>query len=94
MPKALFVMAYCLRHRDGASPVYSFSDWLQRLRVAHACRLLADSPYQLAEIAEISGIRDQSRMTVLFHRYLNMTPREYRISSRRKHAGEKECARE
>ena len=73
---------------------YSFSDWLQRLRVAHACRLLADSPYQIAEIAEISGIRDQSRMTVLFHRYLNMTPREYRISSRRNHAGEKESGRE
>ncbi len=69
---------------------YTFSDWLQRLRVARACRLLTDSPYQLAEIAEISGIRDQSRMTVLFHRYLKITPREYRISSRRNnHAGGK-----
>lgn len=67
---------------------YAFSDWLQRLRIASACRLLEESPYKLAEIAEISGIRDQSRMIVLFHRYLNTTPRKYRISFRRKNAGE------
>ena len=65
---------------------YSFSDWLQRLRVARACRLLEESPYKLAEIAEISGIRDQSRMTVLFRRYLNTTPGEYRASSLRENA--------
>ena len=65
---------------------YSFSDWLQRLRVARACRLLEESPYKLAEIAEIAGIRDQSRMTVLFRRYLNTTPGEYRASSRRENA--------
>ena len=57
---------------------YSFSDWLQRLRVAAACRLLEGSPYKLAEIAEISGIRDQSRMTYLFRRYLNTTPGKWR----------------
>ena len=65
---------------------YSFSDWLQRLRVARACRLLEESPYKLAEIAEIAGIRDQSRMTVLFRRYLNTTPGEYRASSLRENA--------
>lgn len=65
---------------------YSFSDWLQRLRVARAWRLLEESPYKLAEIAEISGIRDQSRMTVLFRRYLNTTPGEYRASSLRENA--------
>ena len=57
---------------------YSFSDWLQRLRVAAACRLLEETPYKLAEIAEISGIHDQSRMTHLFRRYLNTTPGKWR----------------
>lgn len=61
---------------------YRFSDWLQRLRVAAACRLLEETPYKLAEIAEISGIHDQSRMTHLFRRYLNTTPGAYRLAKR------------
>lgn len=61
---------------------YTFSDWLQRLRIAQACRLLETSPYKLAEIAEIAGIHDQSRMTVLFRRYLNTTPGAYRSTRR------------
>lgn len=62
---------------------YAFSDWLQRLRVAAACRMLDESTYKLAEIAEISGIRDQSRMTRLFRRYLETTPGAYRAARKR-----------
>lgn len=57
---------------------YSFSDFLQRMRVEHARRLVEGSDLSLDEIARCSGINSQSRMGVLFHRYLNTSPRELR----------------
>ena len=57
---------------------YSFSDFLQRLRVEHARRLVEGSDLPLGDIARRSGIASQSRMGVLFHRYLNTSPRELR----------------
>lgn len=57
---------------------YSFSDFLQRIRVEHARRLVEGSDLPLGEVAERSGIGSQSRMGVLFHRYLGAAPRELR----------------
>ena len=57
---------------------YSFSDFLQRLRVEHARRLVEGSDLTFGDIARRSGITSQSRMGVLFHRYLNTSPRELR----------------
>lgn len=57
---------------------YSFSDFLQRIRVEHARRLVEGSDLPLSEIAERSGINSQSRMGVLFHRYLGNSPRKQR----------------
>ena len=57
---------------------YSFSDFLQRMRVEHARRLVEGSDLSLEEIARCSGINSQSRMGVLFRRYLNTSPRELR----------------
>lgn len=57
---------------------YSFSDYLQRLRIEHARRLVEGSDLPFGEIARRSGIPSQSRMGVLFHRYLNVSPRELR----------------
>lgn len=57
---------------------YSFSDFMQRLRVEYARKLVEGSDLMLGEIAERCGIQSQSRMSVLFHRYLGMSPRELR----------------
>ena len=57
---------------------YSFSDFLQRLRVEYARRLVEGSDLPLGEIARRSGMISQSRMGVLFHRYLGLSPRELR----------------
>lgn len=57
---------------------YSFSDFLQRIRVEHARRLVEGSDLSFDEIARCSGINSQSRMGVLFRRYLNTSPRELR----------------
>ena len=57
---------------------YGFSDFLQRLRVEHARRLVEGSDLPFGDIAKRSGITSQSRMGVLFRRYLNASPRELR----------------
>lgn len=62
---------------------FSFSDFLQRVRVNSARSLVEGSDMPLSEIAERCGIQDQSRMGVLFRRYFNMSPREMRKHYRR-----------
>lgn len=62
---------------------FSFSDFLQRVRVGSARSLVEGSDMPLSEIAERCGIQDQSRMGVLFRRYFNMSPREMRKHYRR-----------
>lgn len=70
-------------HLFPAQTGYGFSDFLQRLRVEHARRLAEGSDLPFGEIARSSGIMSQSRMGVLFRRYLKMSPRELR-----RHSGE------
>ena len=60
---------------------FSFSEFLQRMRVESACKLMECSDLPLSEIAEMCGIRSPSRLSVLFKRYLNQSPRIYRQES-------------
>jgi AraC-like DNA-binding protein len=61
---------------------FSFSDYLQRLRVSEAGRLLETTNLSIGDIAAESGINSQSRLTVLFKRYHRKTPGEFRRDSR------------
>ena len=61
---------------------FPFSDWLQRLRVSSALRLVEGSDVPFGTIAEVCGIIDQSRMTFLFRRYFGKTPRRMRAEAR------------
>lgn len=61
---------------------FSFSDWLQRLRVSEAQRLLEGAELPIGTIAVACGITDQSRMSVLFRRYLGKTPGQLRAKAR------------
>ena len=63
---------------------YSFSDFLQRVRIGEARNLVEGSNMALGEIAESCGISDQSRMGVLFRRYFNTTPLKMRQYYREK----------
>jgi len=56
----------------------SVGEYLRRLRVAHACRLLCASDAPLAEVASASGFYDQSHFTRVFRRCTGTTPAEYR----------------
>ncbi|HLK59494.1 MAG TPA: AraC family transcriptional regulator [Chthonomonadaceae bacterium] len=58
-------------------------DYVRQLRVAFACRQLAQSDIPLAVIALDAGFADQSQFTRTFKRMMGMTPGEYRTEIRK-----------
>ena len=53
-------------------------DYLQRVRIKAACRLLRDPDYPLAYIAADCGFADQSHFTRVFKKFTHNTPAEFR----------------
>lgn len=52
----------------------TIGDYVQRLRVEHACRLLAEGGRTLAEVALDAGFSDQSHLTRVVRRVTGSTP--------------------
>lgn len=70
------VTHYCAHFRKvaGFAPI----DFLIRLRVQHACRLLDTSRLTIAEIAAIVGYADPYYFTRCFRRVMGCSPQRYR----------------
>jgi AraC-like DNA-binding protein len=62
----------------------SFVAYLNRFRVAKARYLLETTEKSIAEIGQESGFCDQSYFGVMFHRFIGLTPREFRQNGRHK----------
>jgi AraC family transcriptional regulator len=71
-------LARTFRRHFGRTP----GDYLRRLRVEFACRMLATSDTALAEIALDAGFADQSHFTRTFRGQMDMTPGEFRRNFR------------
>jgi len=56
----------------------SYSEYLNRLRIGEAGRLLVSTGLRMNEIADACGISDQSRLAALFKRYHHSSPVTYR----------------
>ena len=56
----------------------SFIDYVNKIRVDHAIRLLKDTDYRIAEISELVGIENPNYFSVLFKKRTGKTPNEYR----------------
>lgn len=54
------------------------TEYLQKLRVEKACRLLSGTDLQIREIAHLVGYEDLKFFHQLFYRMLKLTPGEYR----------------
>ena len=54
------------------------TEYIQKLRIEKACRLLRGSDLQIREIAHLVGYEDLKFFNKLFLRMLRLTPREYR----------------
>lgn len=60
----------------------SLGDYLRRIRVNAAARLLATTDEPISQVAGEVGFADQAHLTRWFSRYLETTPGRYRGSSR------------
>lgn len=58
-------------------------DYLMRMRILHACTLLATSAQPITEIALHSGFYDHSDFARNFHRHMGLTPSAYRVAHAR-----------
>ncbi|HEX8734785.1 MAG TPA: AraC family transcriptional regulator [Pyrinomonadaceae bacterium] len=75
----------------GVHPVYlasvfrrfyheTIGEYVQKLRVAHASKMLSDKEIPLCEIAYCAGFSDQSHLTRIFKRLTGITPGAFRDS--------------
>lgn len=67
-------LARVFRRHYGCSP----GEFMRRVRIRRACRLLAESPQSLTAIALETGHADQSHFTRHFKRAMGVTPGAYR----------------
>ncbi len=56
----------------------SFTEYLQRLRLANSCRLLLETDQNIEEIAAAVGYQNVQFYYRLFRRYYALTPQQYR----------------
>jgi AraC family transcriptional regulator len=67
-------LARVFRARHGISP----GEYLRRRRLDWAAHRLAESAVPIADIALEAGFADQSHLTRSFHRWMGLTPLQYR----------------
>jgi AraC family transcriptional regulator len=58
----------------------TMGEYVQKLRIAHASKLLLDKEIPLIEIAYSAGFSDQSHFTRVFKRFVGITPGAFRNS--------------
>ena len=56
----------------------TFTDYLNSLKIGHACQLLADTNLSIIDISLSTGFEDQSYFTKVFKKAMDMTPKAYR----------------
>lgn len=76
-------LARVFRHVVGLS----IGDYLRRLRVQHACRLLVRPGARLADVSAASGFADQSHLTRIFKQVTGVTPAFFRTQLLTRHGG-------
>lgn len=77
---ARLVSLSCSRyqHLFKESTGLSFLEYLQRLRISEARRLLIGTGLQMIEVSNACGFADQSRFAAVFKRYFKMSPTAFR----------------
>lgn len=64
----------------------TFTDYLNSLKVEHACKLLTETNLSIIDISLSTGFEDQSYFTKVFKKAKGVTPKMYRSANA---AGEK-----
>lgn len=61
----------------------TYIDYIQKLRMLEAKKLLVNTKYKVYKIAEMIGYSDYKYFSVQFKKYVALTPKEYRNQGRR-----------
>lgn len=70
--------AFCRYFKARANK--TFIDFVNEIRIGHACKLLLDNKFTIAQIAYDSGFDSLSNFNRNFKKYIGHTPREYKVS--------------
>ncbi|MES2251907.1 MAG: AraC family transcriptional regulator [Pseudomonadota bacterium] len=70
----------------GQSTGVSFTDFVNRLRVGEACRLLMDSDQQISNICYAAGYNNIANFNRRFLEIKGMTPKEFRLRMAMRHS--------
>lgn len=70
--------AFCRYFKARANK--TFIDFVNEIRIGHACKLLLEDKFTIAQIAYDSGFDSLSNFNRNFKRYIGHTPREYKGS--------------
>ncbi len=68
------------KEQTGDSP----AQYIRRIRIETACRLLATTPLEISRIAEMVGFSSSNYFAQIFRADTGMTPRQYRKSQKKK----------
>ena len=58
----------------------TYTDYVNKLKIAHACKLLETTGYPAYRISAECGFTDPSYFNRVFYKQMNMTPKEYKKS--------------
>lgn len=83
LERELHVSKYYVSHLFSERMQLSFNDYINSLRVAHACRYLSSDELPVTEICSLVGFSTLRTFNRAFQKQMNMTPSEYRKAHRK-----------
>ena len=78
LEKELHISKYYISHLFSDRLGISFSDYINSIRVSHACRCLMQTDMSVTEIADFVGFNTSRTFNRAFIRHMGMPPSEYR----------------
>ncbi len=83
LERELHVSKYYVSHLFSERMKLSFNDYVNSLRVAHACRYLSSDELPITEICSLVGFSTLRTFNRAFQKQMNMTPSDYRKAHRK-----------
>lgn len=78
LEKELHISKYYISHLFGDRLGISFSDYINSIRVSHACRCLLQTDMSITEIADFVGFNTSRTFNRAFIRHMGTPPSDYR----------------
>jgi len=86
--EALHMSKYYISHLFSERFHMSFSDYINTLRLAEACRYLESTDKSVTEISELVGFGTLRTFNRVFQKHYNISPTEFRYERERREASE------